>query len=63
MKTYQFTVDITEANGYQTFEIAANSPEEALKKIKAGEGNIISEDIEVQGLARHTATLTNDESA
>lgn len=61
-KIYEYQVEISEAVGSQTFSVAANSPEEALKKIRAGEGEIISHDVEVQGLNWHSATLVNEES-
>ncbi len=61
MKTYEFNVEITEAVGSQTFSVVANSADEALRKIKAGEGEIISHDVEVQGLNWHTATLVSEE--
>jgi hypothetical protein len=61
MPKYQFTVDITSAEGSQTFEATADSPAEALDQIKNGGGEIVQSDVEVQGLAWHTATLTNEE--
>lgn len=63
MKTYQYQIDIEEAVGSQTFEVKAASPEEALKKIKNGEGEIVAHDVEVQGLAWYSATLVDETDA
>ena len=49
MKTYEFNVEIAEAVGSQTFSVVAGSAEEALRKIRAGEGEIISHDVEGSG--------------
>lgn len=61
MPTFQFAVEITEAVGTQTFAVDADTREEALAKIRSGEGEIVDENIEVQGLAWHTATLVEGE--
>jgi hypothetical protein len=60
-KKYKFQVGTTDVVGSQTFEVEASSPEEALKKIRAGEGEIVATDLEVQSLDWHDATLVNEE--
>lgn len=47
---YQWIAEVTNANGSQVWEVEANSPEEARDKIKSGEGDIIEEEINVNGI-------------
>ncbi len=60
MKRYLMTVDITEAVGTQTFAVEAESAEEARAAVTSGKGEIVSEEVEVQGLAWHTAVIEED---
>lgn len=60
MKKFRFAVEITEALGTQTFEVEANSADEAFAKLKAGKGDIVEEEVEVQGLNWNSATLVEE---
>jgi translation initiation factor 1 (eIF-1/SUI1) len=61
MKTYKFAVEVKDVTGTQTFAVEADSAEAALAKIRAGEGEIVEENLEVQGLEWHTAIDVTDE--
>jgi hypothetical protein len=50
MNIYHLMASIKQASGHQIWEIEAESPEEALKKYKQGEGNVVHEEIEVGSL-------------
>lgn len=50
MNKYHIIISIERARGTQCFEVEAISPEDALKKFKAGGGSIVAEEIEVESL-------------
>lgn len=58
MPKFRFNVAITEAVGSQTIEVEATTQKEAEAALLAKGGEIVAEEIEVQGLAWHTARLT-----
>ena len=47
---YSITVDVVSAQGYQVFEVEAESKEKAYAKFCAGEGDIVHEEIEITEL-------------
>lgn len=47
---YQILVDVRSVSGTQLWEVAADSPEDALAKYNAGEGDVVGEEIEVTSL-------------
>ncbi len=44
---YRVDVDVESASGFQTWEVEADSPEQALVKLKKGDGDIVENQIEV----------------
>ena len=60
MKTYTFAVDIEDARGSQCFSVKADGVDEALKKLRNGEGEFVSEEIEVTGLNFRSPTLIEE---
>jgi len=48
MKKYIITTTVTSARGNQVWEVKAKSKEDALKRFKSGEGDIVAEELEVQ---------------
>jgi len=46
-KLYSVQTPVTEARGWQLYEIEASSPEEAIRLVKEGGGTFIEEEIEV----------------
>lgn len=55
---YLVTVPAREVSGEQVFEVSADSPEEAIKLVEAGEGEVVEENLEVQSLAMSEAVAT-----
>jgi hypothetical protein len=49
---YFIDLSITSADGFQTFGCKADSKEEALEKFKSGNDDIVSDEVEVQGLSK-----------
>lgn len=47
MKKYRVTTPVLEARGNQVWEVEASSKEEASQKVMAGEGEFLTEEIEV----------------
>jgi hypothetical protein len=60
MKTYHFDVPVACAEGTQTFAVEAESPEEAMRKLRNGGGEIIAQEIEVQDLDWNGAQLVDE---
>lgn len=58
-KRYLITVDVKQARGSQQFAVEAETPEEAVALFNAGEGEYVSEEIEVVDL--HPVSLENVE--
>jgi len=54
---YYIDVDVIKASGSQTWEVEADSPEQALVELKKGEGDIIDTDIEVISSGIDNATV------
>lgn len=50
MPKYQLTRSVQSAQGYQVFEVEADSEEEAFAKFQQGEGDVVHEEIEVTDL-------------
>lgn len=53
---YLVTVPVTEASGHQFFTVVADSPEEAIRKVKEGIGNFEEEEITADLLNFRKAT-------
>lgn len=50
MKKYQIVVPVEQAHGHQIWEVEAESREDALKKYKEGQGEIVADEVEVTSL-------------
>ena len=48
MKEYFADVEATAINGYQTWKVKANSPEEAVALMKEGKCTFVAEELDVQ---------------
>lgn len=51
MKKFQIVRSVQDASGHQIFEVEANSKEEAAEKFRNGEGDFVSEEVEVTSLS------------
>jgi hypothetical protein len=51
MSKYIVTVDVIHATGTQSWEVEADSPQDAIDKYNKGGGDFLFEDIEVTDLA------------
>ena len=49
-KKYQIVLEVTHANGTQTFEVEAGSREEAEQLFREGKSEIVESDLEAEGL-------------
>jgi hypothetical protein len=47
---YEANIGVKDVAGSQQWEIEADSPEDALRRWKAGEGEVVHEELEVQSL-------------
>jgi len=50
MAKYHINTKIKSAKGFQTWEIEADSSDNALELFKNGEGNVVEEEIEITSL-------------
>jgi chromosome segregation ATPase len=58
---YLLTCGIKEASGHQCWTVDADSPEDALAKFKAGEGDFYAEEVEVTSLDEPDIAILPDE--
>ena len=48
---YSITVDVERVDGWQMYEVEADSQQEAIEKHKAGESEFVTENLEVVALS------------
>jgi len=52
MAKYHINTSIKSASGFQTWEIEADSPEQAFELFNSGEGNVVQEEVEITELEK-----------
>lgn len=57
---YRISVDVGNVSGCQIFEVEAPDAQEAKFKVARGEGEIIEDQLQVQSLEWHTATVIEE---
>ena len=61
MNKYLFEVPVESVHGHQVYEVEANSLEEAERKIREGDAEWVSDEIEVEALDFEKAHLISEE--
>jgi len=60
MSWFTVTRSVVRASGTQTFSVEAESPEEAARKVCAGEGRFVEEDLEITDLSDQCSVWCQD---